>query len=100
MAGRKTHPIDVDAPCVRIVTVPAALGAPYGVDCPKCGHGWDRHIQRAFGYACCAREVDASGNFDGCGCGERPPNVPHVCKRFANGRCIQCYRDEDGDSGR
>jgi hypothetical protein len=50
-------------------------------ECPKCRHYWTRHIQRFGGYACAARDVDASGNFDGCGCGEVPPRTPESVRK-------------------
>lgn len=48
-------------------------------DCPKCGHSWARHVERHRAvFQCMARDIDASGNFDGCGCGEVPPTTKAV----------------------
>lgn len=41
--------------------------------CHSCGHGWGRHIDNGYGFSCRARDIDASGNWDGCGCGQCPP---------------------------
>lgn len=43
--------------------------------CPDCGHAFSRHLPRWGGICCMVRSVDASGNFDGCGC-STPPSRP------------------------
>lgn len=42
-------------------------------ECPECGHGWTRHTERFGGHCCAAKRIDASGNWEQCGCNVVPP---------------------------
>lgn len=54
--------------------------------CPKCTDGWTRHIKRGSHYACMARHIDASGNYDTCGCSEAPPEPKDSGQGWTPGR--------------
>lgn len=41
--------------------------------CPDCKHPWIRHGKRAGKICCFVRSLDASGNYDTCGCNTVPP---------------------------
>lgn len=43
--------------------------------CPSCTHPWSRHANRGSAYCCNSKDIDASGNWDSCGCGEHPPKT-------------------------
>jgi hypothetical protein len=44
--------------------------------CPDCGHAWSRHVKGSGGiHACRAKGVEASGNFEACGCRTVPPDA-------------------------
>lgn len=50
----------------------------YDQECLVCGHAWVRHIKRYAGrHVCVAKHIDASGNWEGCGCNETPPTAAH-----------------------